>query len=177
MDVTATATAVAATTSQGSVIWAYIIIVAMIALIPHLVDIIYAYKSQNNIRKLLIEKASADKKLDHEELKLLIKDSGKAPPGITGLSRGTMAISAIAILGIALFHLLTTRTETDSQVIGNVLSMLGGLIAAIIGFYFGGKAVKEAGESREAAKEKSGEQEQQPAPAPAPQPPAPPNPT
>lgn len=161
---TTTATTVAATAGQGSVIWAYILIIGIIALIPHLVDIILAYRSQNNIRKLLIEKASADKKLDHVELKQLIKDSGKAPPGISGLSRGTMAIAAIVILGIAIFHLLTTRTATDSQVIGNVLSMLGGLIAAIIGFYFGGKAVKEAGE----AKEKAGEQEQPPTTPPAP---------
>lgn len=154
MDATANVTAAIVTAGQGNVIWAYIMIVAVLALVPHLVDIIYAYKAKNNIRKLLLDLAEKGK-LDHKECEQLIKEAGKSPRGISGLSRGTMAIAVIVIMGIALFHLLTTRTAADSQVIGNVLSMLGSLIAAIIGFYFGGKAVMEAGESKEAAEKKN----------------------
>jgi hypothetical protein len=137
-----------------NIIWVYVLVVAIIAFLPLLIDVIMTHKSQIKIRKSLLEKAATDQfKLN--ELKELIKATGKSPRGLTGLYRGTMAITVIVILGIALFHLLITRSVNDNQIIGNVLSMLGSLIAAIIGFYFGGRAVKEGGES---ANEKNGEQ-------------------
>ena len=80
------------------------------------------------------------------ELKEIVKESGKAPPGMPGRARSTMALTVIVILGVAVFHLLVKGGPGDnSQIIGNVLSMLGGLLAAITGFYFGGKAAEKYG--------------------------------
>jgi len=129
----------------------YVLILALFASVPIIIDIVFAYVSANKTKNLLIEKASLDK-LELDELKEFIKDSGKTPPGIPGLARSTMALTVIIILGMAVFHILVNgiHGETDkavnSQIINNVLSMLAGLLAAITGFYFGGKTVeKKAG--------------------------------
>ena len=69
-----------------------------------------------------------------------VKETGKPPPGIPGLARATMALTVIVILGISIVHILVKGgSGIDSQIINNILSMLAGLLAAITGFYFGGK--------------------------------------
>ena len=121
------------------VILLYVIVLALVAGFPMVLDICLAYSSINKTRNLLIEKASLDK-LKLEELQEFIKGIGKAPPGIPGLARATMALTVIVILGIAVIHILVEGSpEGDSQIINNILSMLAGLLAAITGFYFGGK--------------------------------------
>ncbi|MBI4186307.1 MAG: hypothetical protein HY530_02230 [Chloroflexi bacterium] len=121
----------------------YVMVIGLFAGLPIVLDICLAYWSQNRMRRLLLEKASADK-LTLAELKEFAREGGKPPPGIPGLARATMAITVIVILGIAVFHLLAEGgSEGDSQIINNVLSMLAGLLAAITGFYFGGKAAEK----------------------------------
>jgi len=124
------------------IILIYVLVVALFAGIPMILDICLAYRSQNKTRNILIEKASLDK-LELNELKEFVKESGKAPPGIPGLARATMALTVIVILGIAVFHILVKGAPGDnSQIVNNILSMLAGLLAAITGFYFGGKTVE-----------------------------------
>lgn len=121
----------------------YVVVVALFAGLPEILDIWLAYQSQDKTRNLLIEKASVDK-LTLQELKEFIKESGKSPPGISGLSRGMMALTVILILGISVFHILVNGAPgNDSQIINNILSMLAGLLAAITGFYFGGRATEK----------------------------------
>ena len=137
----------------------YVVIVALFISVPSIIDILMAYVSQYKIRKQLVDKAS-DKGLSLNELKELLRETGKAPGGIQGLSRATMALSVILVLGIAVLHLTTKEepTDGDSQIVGNILSMLGGLLAAITGFYFGGRTAEKGAEkaAEEAAKKDSG---------------------
>jgi len=125
----------------------YVVVIALFASLPTVLDICLAYWSLNRTRNLLIKEALAKAARDTltlSELKEIAKESGKAPPGITGLTRGSLALTAIVVLGIAVFHLLVKSGPGDnSQIIGNVLSMLGGLLAAITGFYFGGKGAEK----------------------------------
>jgi len=132
------------------IILVYVVIVALFISVPSIIDILMAYVSHYKIRKLLVDKASESNGLKLSELKELLKESGKAPGGMQGLSRATMALSVILILGIAVFHLITKDepTDGDSQIVGNVLSMLGGLLAAITGFYFGGRTAEKAAEEK-----------------------------
>ena len=129
----------------------YVLILALFASVPIIIDIVFAYVSANKTKNLLIEKASLDK-LELAELKEFIKDSGKTPPGIPGLARSTMALTVIIVLGMAVFHILVKGVagaespDVNSQIINNVLSMLAGLLAAITGFYFGGKTVEKKSE-------------------------------
>jgi hypothetical protein len=63
---------------------------------------------------------------------------------VKGLARATMALTVIVVLGIAIFHILAKGAPGEnSQIINNVLGMLSGLLAAITGFYFGGKAAEK----------------------------------
>lgn len=125
------------------IILIYVLVVALFAGLPEILDICLAYNSVNKTQKRLIDKlidkASLDN-LDLKELKEFTKEIGKAPPGIPGLARATMALTVIVILGIAVFHILVKGAPGDnSPIINNILSMLAGLLAAITGFYFGGK--------------------------------------
>lgn len=139
----------------------YVIIVAVFISLPWVIDILMAYVSHNKIRQQLvdkvIEKASKDG-LSLAELKELLKETAKAPGGMQGLSRASMALSVILILGIAVFHLMSKAAPTagDSQIVGNILSMLGGLLAAITGFYFGGRTAEQGAEKKEEKKDSGG---------------------
>lgn len=99
----------------------YVLIAAAIASTPMLLDIILAYRRS--------------------------KQTGEEPKGIPGLARATMALTVIVILAIAVFHLLVVGGSQD--IINNVLSMLAGLLAAITGFYFGGKTTEKKPEEKE----------------------------
>jgi len=128
---------------ENSLFYVYVVTLLLFAGFPIILDIFLAYRSLNKTRNLLVEKASADR-LELKELQELIKESEKAPPGIPGLARSTIALTVILILGIAVFHLLVTGAEgNNSLIINNVLSMLAGLLAAITGFYFGGKTAEK----------------------------------
>ncbi|MFP3976211.1 MAG: hypothetical protein ACLFVK_08340 [Dehalococcoidia bacterium] len=68
------------------------------------------------------------------------EEPGKEEPkGISGFRRAIIALTVIIILGIAVFHLLASGDSGSEQVVSNILSMLAGLVAAIAGFYFGGR--------------------------------------
>lgn len=132
----------------------YIVLIIVFAGLPMILDICLAYRSQNRTRNLLIEKASLDK-LELDELREFVKESGKAPPGIPGLARATMALTVIVILGISVIHLLVKdNSANSSQIIGNILSTLAGLLAAITGFYFGGKTSEKKAEEAEKGEKK-----------------------
>ena len=121
----------------------YVVVLAVVAGLPMLLDICLAYRSRNKTRNLLVEKASLDK-LELKELQEFIKEIGEAPPGIPGLARAVMALTVIVVLGIAVIHMLVEGPQgNNSQIINNILSMLAGLLAAITGFYFGGKTAEK----------------------------------
>lgn len=127
-----------------SIILTYVIVLALVACVPMILDIFKAYQSHNETKKLLIEKIP-QKDLKTEEIKEFIKEIDKAPPGIPGLARATMALAVITILGIAVIHVLVRAPfqEHSPQIVSNVLSILAGLLSAITGFYFGGKAAEK----------------------------------
>jgi len=78
------------------------------------------------------------------------KRGGSELRGISGFRRAIIALTVILILGIAVFHLLVNDTDTNSRaVVNNILSMLAGLVAAIAGFYFGGRFTEKRAEEAE----------------------------
>ena len=78
------------------------------------------------------------------------KKGGSELRGISGFRRAIIALTVILILGIAVFHLLVNDTDPNSKaVVNNVLSMLAGLVAAIAGFYFGGRFTEKRAEEAE----------------------------
>jgi len=146
------------TVEDMEIIELYILVLAFIAGIPIVLDICLAYWSRHKCRQLLISEASRNK-LDLSELQEFIKECTKAPPGISGLARTIMALTVIVILGMAVLHILVRDGQAENmKIVDNILSMLAGLLAAITGFYFGGRAAEkkqdETGNSEMVSKKK-----------------------
>ena len=126
----------------------YVASIVLIAGFPWVLDICLAYRSRSKTRKLLENKEITDK-LDAVALQEFIKEISKSPPCISGLSRVSIALTVIIVLGIAMVHILVKGcppVAKDSQIVNNVLSMLAGLLAAVTGFYFGGRAAEKKAE-------------------------------
>jgi hypothetical protein len=122
----------------------YVLLLVFAVMAPVLVDIFKAYQFARETRSTIVENLTA-KDLDAERLRLILTELDQSPPGIPGLGRSTMAFAIILILGAAVLHLLVIPAAAgNSPVVGNVLSLLGGALASIIGFYFGGKTSQES---------------------------------
>jgi hypothetical protein len=129
-------------------VFGYVLLLVLSVLIPVVKDISEAYSFARTTRKEIIDKVSATD-LSIEKLRLILDELNLSPPGIPGLGRSTMALTIILILGIGVVHLLVIPSNLgpNTQIVGNVLSLLGGALASIIGFYFGGKTTQEAAHS------------------------------
>jgi fibronectin type III domain protein len=97
----------------------YVIVLALFAFLPTMFDLWKSYK------KL---------------------PPGQAPQGMQGLTRGLIALTTILILGIVLLHLSIFGSPSSdiTPTLNNLLSLLGGLLAAITGFYFGSRSGQQA---------------------------------
>ena len=81
------------------------------------------------------------------------------PRGISGFRRSIIALYVVFILGMAIFHLLGQNASNPNsiEIVRNVLSMLAGLVAAITGFYFGGRFTERPTEAEKRVAEAEAE--------------------
>jgi hypothetical protein len=119
-------------------------LLAGVVLLPGLLDTWKAYKARSSEMvdlQTVIQNFKGT--LDEQHLERLVKIVAEGPGGISGLSRAVMALSVITLLGFVLFFTLAVPLPAGSsanQILNNLVSILGGLVAAITGFYFGSKA-------------------------------------
>ena len=66
--------------------------------------------------------------------------------GITGLTRGIIAVTLVLILAVAVFHIMVFDSSIP-HIAEQLLTLLAGTLTAITGFYFGSKATAEANSS------------------------------
>ncbi len=117
--------------------------------------------------------------IDKDKLGDLMKSAAEQPEGIPGFGRVLMTLGVVIIVGIAIIHLLvlsTSLAEFNSvpslnasspafnqtllfikdlktkqlQMAESLLTILGGAVSAIIGFYFGTKAAEPKAEAKPA---------------------------
>jgi len=71
----------------------------------------------------------------------------------TPLARTTIAIFALIILAVSIFRLIVANPTIDvDPIVSNLLSVLAGLLSAVVGFYFGARtAEKSEGKTSEMA--------------------------
>jgi len=82
-----------------------------------------------------------------EKVLVPVQETLKQPVvGITGFTRGMIAFAIIFLVGISVM-LIMFANKGDPQIVNNVISMLGATLAAIAGFYFGGKTAVESKDS------------------------------
>jgi hypothetical protein len=139
-------------------------IIAVFFLIPYCLDIWWTYKLAQDRDKIVqdmmkssikdyISQAKPPGAADNcceqsektiENLFNAVMANLKEPiEGISGFTRGMIAFAVIFILGIATL-LILFATSADSQIVNNIISMLGATLAAVVGFYFGGRTTQDA---------------------------------
>ncbi|NTU42209.1 MAG: hypothetical protein HGA78_03990 [Nitrospirales bacterium] len=111
-------------------------------------DIIRSYGE----RSLVLNKLDS---VTTDERKTLLAALNQGPTGLSGLTRGLLALSLILVLAIAIFHLIVFQTMAD-YVAEQLLTILAGSVASIIGFYFGSKASTEAAKPSQSDSKKIG---------------------
>jgi hypothetical protein len=127
----------------------YTVAFIVLLLVPIIIEMLINYWTF----KKLLEKASLDHKLSNEELNACLSMIATSTSGGSNITRRLVSVAIIAILGIAIFNTLVagipnSNTGDSAQITNNILSMLAGTLAAMIGFYFGGRTAEKAGEQR-----------------------------
>lgn len=153
--VTASPTVAAATNQAGSGLVAVLgpgLIAGLIAFLMILIAVFIAFplwydtKKAYDISQKLIEQLSNVNNLQvsqdaRKEIILDIVDSSQDPKGVTGTTRRTLALTVLLVLGISVVIIMFA--SGDTQITGNIISMLGATLAAVVGFYFGGSQAKD----------------------------------
>lgn len=119
----------------------YLVAILSVPLSLLLSDLFKAYGFAKMTRASLIDKAAAND-LSLDELNAMLSELQKAPPGIPGLTRGSLALTVLVILAVAIIHILVVRRGVVGTEINQVLTLLGGVLATIVGFYFGGRTAE-----------------------------------
>lgn len=117
-----------------------LVYVGLIVVLPiscTIYDIHKSYKERTDVLKQLRPHAT------NEEIKGLLRDMDQGPTGLTGLTRGLIALTLILVLGIAAFHMVVFAPKVP-DIADKLLTLLAGALTAITGFYFGSKASTEA---------------------------------
>lgn len=146
----------------------YAVILLVIMMVPIWWDTKRAYHLKEHILQKLDELLKSEK-IDKDSTKKIFESLADSPEGIPGLGRLLMTLGIVAIVGISLFHMLvlsgsfydinlnpsaTMSNQTYSLIkeiktqqntnAATLLTILGGAVSAIIGFYFGNKSATDA---------------------------------
>ena len=117
-----------------------LVVYSAILLVVILAPILWDIKRSYDLKQKMIDKiSSADPKVWEEVLKPI--------QGVVGLARLVMTLGIVIILGIAVFHLAVIGSSANEQlnsqqmdIVKNMMTILGGAVSAMIGFYFGQKS-------------------------------------
>jgi len=114
-------------TSANAVVIAFAIVFGMVLLVPWTIDLIFA--ELNN------------RKTDHE------------PRGTPGLSRATMSLGVLTVIGFALMYLIVAPPVIAGAgtLIRDIVIALTTTLAAITAFYFGTKAAERSSKDQPVA--------------------------
>lgn len=128
----------------------YVFIIACPPMIYTLYDIKRSYDERKKVLCNLPEKASI------EDINTLLAAMDQGPTGLTGLTRGIIAVTIILALAIAVFHIIVFSSMDLSKITEQLLTMLAATLTAITGFYFGSKASETANKISSPAKSGAG---------------------
>ena len=132
--------------------WHLFLYVLFIMALPLSCTLYDLYRSYDE-RKLVLNKLGPNSTT--AEITTLLKDMDRGPTGLTGLTRGLLALTLVLLLAFAAFHLVIFAPTNLPDIADKLLMLLAGTLTAITGFYFGYKAVgAEAAAKTESAEQK-----------------------
>lgn len=116
----------------------YVALIVLLPFICTIYDIRKSYSERTSVLKKLPEHPSVD------DIKGLFVNMDQGPTGLTGLTRGLLALTLVLALAIVAFHLIVFRPTPIPDVADKLIMLLAGTLTSISGFYFGSKAVADA---------------------------------
>ncbi len=132
--------------SRQDLLIMYVAILALLILGLHLADSIQTHWASRKIQSEFMKKLPD--KLGSEQCGKVAGDLvrlNESMTGIPGTTRSIVTYALLAILGIAIFHLLVVSNDATSA--DKYLSLLAGSVTSIVGFYYGSKAAEEGAKS------------------------------
>ncbi|QYZ79922.1 hypothetical protein E2N92_11055 [Methanofollis formosanus] len=123
------------------------IIIGILVVLPWILNISMHYLMKRKILKnLRLEDLPEDERIT------VVQELLSQPPSRKGLSRYSMMLAVVLIVGAAVLYL--AEKDICSDLLKNTLGVLTGALATIVGFYFGGRAEEiKAEEVEKLAKE------------------------
>ena len=115
--------------------------VGLIFLLPSICTIYDIFKSYQERHEVLTRRLQIT---TTDEVRALLKDMDQGPTGLTGLTRGLIALMLVLALAFATFHLVVFTPSNVPDIAEKLLILLAGTLTSITGFYFGSKAASDA---------------------------------
>jgi hypothetical protein len=117
--------------------------------IPLWVDARRAYAAQKEVWNSILGKLEKDAAkgeggLTMEELSAFLRTATRPPEGIRGLARVLLAFLVMSIVAVITLALLFSSAPGVFDVIKQIVTALLGVLATIIGFYFGARTAEGA---------------------------------
>lgn len=91
----------------------------------------------------LLARASKDG-LSAAEINVIANTLGRGPQGVSGLTRGSIALTVATVLAVVLVLLILFGDEKDQELVETLAAGLLAAFATIIGFYFGSRTATES---------------------------------
>ncbi|HUJ16662.1 MAG TPA: IPT/TIG domain-containing protein [Nitrospirota bacterium] len=135
-------------------VWLLLLYVFLIVLPPSIFTFYDINRSYAERSKVLNKLDGCNATID--QIKALLADMDQGPTGLTGLTRGIVAVTLILVLAIAVFHLVVFPPGKVPDIAEKLLMLLAGTLTAITGFYFGSKAATEAASATKSGDGKTG---------------------
>ena len=139
--------------------WIIALLVGILALawvLPLVIDLRMAYRYQRMrmelFEGLLRDTTKRDPPLTTDEMKTLLNSNfvPASPSGLTGLSRGLMAMMIATAIAVALVALIAVGTNPDG-LIKTIVTTLLAAFTTVVGFYFGARTAEGAQSAGQAA--------------------------
>jgi Fibronectin type III domain len=144
------------TDGSGAVInlsntWRIVFVAALIGVFAALwfsllvYDRIRTYRTYDKLLKQLVDQATAKgRDLSTEQLVALARAIRQPPKFATGLTRTSIALGLLTLVGLALISLLVGNSNNASDLLKTVVTGLLTALTTILGFYFGSKTASDA---------------------------------
>ena len=140
-------TAVITRTWQVALLFIAIVVLALVGFGLTLYDRVTANRWRVTGYSTILQKlldSAREGPLSQEEIVAFERAARQSPAGTTGLTRTLLALSLLALVGIALVALLVGNSGAAGDVVKTTIAALTAALTTVLGFYFGAKTASDA---------------------------------